>query len=261
MDNTPLHPDITTLPPDTGQRHGDFLTAIPYNRSMYRTTLLLRLASMLDAVIILAALAGQKVDDEYYIGNWAFGCPTAAMAWLWSAGDIGAMLVRDRGFRWTKDDPTKLPRSTKFSWGKPGGHVAAHLLIWTPTAAMMAIVISNWLLYQNNGWFGANVDPRQTNTMAAVIFFMFILTMIHFSLFIFAIVEVDNERRHYSDVVFVPRGELCEMVPVPPSTPWELFSPRKLLLSYFANHYVRFVPGADGTVTVARDYSSRQARF
>ncbi|GJC87276.1 hypothetical protein ColLi_10114 [Colletotrichum liriopes] len=85
--------------------------------------------------------------------------------------------------------------------------------------------------------------------------------MIHFSLFVLACVEVDNNRRQYSDVVFVPRGELCEMVPVPPTTPWEIFSPRKLLLSYFANHYVRFVPGADGTVTMARDYSSRQARF
>ncbi|KAJ0328518.1 hypothetical protein COL5a_004827 [Colletotrichum fioriniae] len=200
MDNTPLHPDITTLPPDTGQRHGDFLTAIPYNRSMYRTTLLLRLASMLDAVIILASLASQKEDDAFITDNWSFGCPTAVLALLWSAGDNG------------------------------GGSLDG-------------------------------IDPRQTHTMAAVIFFMFVLVMIHFALFIFAIVEVDNERRHYSDVVFIPRGELCEMVPVPPSTPWEMFSPRKLLLSYFANHYVRFVPGADGTVTVARDYSSRQARF
>ncbi|KAK1473119.1 hypothetical protein CCUS01_05726 [Colletotrichum cuscutae] len=261
MDNTPLHPDITTLPPDTGQRHGDFLTAIPYNRSMYRTTLLLRLASMLDAVIILASLASQKEDDAFITDNWSFGCPTAVLALLWSAGDVGAMLVRDRGFRWTKNDSTKLPRSTKFSWGKPGAHVAAHLLIWLPTAAFMGIVISNWLFYQNGGGSLGGVDPRQTHTMAAVIFFMFVLTMIHFALFIFAIVEVDNVRRHYSDVVFIPRGELCEMVPVPPSTPWEMFSPRKLLLSYFANHYVRFVPGADGTVTVARDYSSRQARF
>ncbi|OHF04017.1 hypothetical protein CORC01_00879 [Colletotrichum orchidophilum] len=260
MDNTPLHPDITTLPPDTGQRHGDFLTAIPYNRSMYRTTLLLRLASILDAVIILGALAAQHPEDYYYLGNWAFGCPTAAMACLWSLGDIAAMLVRDRGFRWTKNDPTKLPRSTKFSWGSPGGHVSAHLLIWTPTVVFMCIITSNWLQYENDYNFG-HMDQRHTNVVAALIFFMFILTMIHFALFIFAIVDVDNERRHYSDVVFIPRGELCEMVPVPPTTPWEIFSPRKLLLSYFANHYVRFVPGADGTVTVARDYSSRQARF
>ncbi|EQB44074.1 hypothetical protein CGLO_17218 [Colletotrichum gloeosporioides Cg-14] len=105
------------------------------------------------------------------------------------------------------------------------------------------------------------VDERQTHTMTALIFFMFWLMVVHFALFVFACVEVDNIRRQYSDVVFVPRGELCEMVPVPPTSAWEIFVPRRMMLSYFANHYVRFVPGADGSVTVARDYSSRQARF
>ncbi|OHW99184.1 hypothetical protein CSPAE12_02068 [Colletotrichum incanum] len=261
MDNTPLHPDIITLPPDTGQRHGDFLTAIPYNRSMYRTTLLLRITSILVGSIIVGLVGSKQYDSSLGFNNLVFGAPTAILAWLWSMGDVTALLVRDRGLRWTKNDPTKLPRSTRFSWGSPGGHVAAHLVIWAPTLALMIMVVVSWMDYTRSSSWGPPPNPQELNTVAALIFFMFVLMMIHFSLFVLACVEVDNNRRHYSDVVFVPRGELCEMVPVPPTTPWEIFSPRKLLLSYFANHYVRFVPGADGTVTMARDYSSRQARF
>ncbi|KAJ0163753.1 hypothetical protein CTA2_2467 [Colletotrichum tanaceti] len=263
MDNTPLHPDIITLPLDTGQRHGDFLTAIPHNRSMYRTTLLLRLSSLLVASIILGIVGAQRYGDLNMIGNLSFGAPTAGLAWLWSAGDVVALLVRDRGLRWAKDDPMKLPRSTRFSWGAPGGHVTAHLCIWAPTLAFLGIILATWLDYSRNGggWGNRSPDPRQLSIMSSLSVFMFLLAMIHFSLFVLACVAVDNNRRQYSDVVFVPRVELCEMVPVPPTTPWELFSPRRLLLSYFANHYVRFVPGADGTVTMARDYSTRQARF
>ncbi|GJC87275.1 hypothetical protein ColLi_10113 [Colletotrichum liriopes] len=153
MDNTPLHPDIITLPLDTGQRHGDFLTAIPYNRSMYRTTLLLRITSILVASIIIGlvgsvgSVGSMQYDSSLGFNNLVFGVPTAALAWLWSMGDIIAMLVRDRGLRWTKNDPTKLPRSTRFSWGSPGGHVTAHLVIWVPTLAFSVIVVLAWLNY------------------------------------------------------------------------------------------------------------------
>uniref|UniRef100_L2G8Q3 Uncharacterized protein n=1 Tax=Colletotrichum fructicola (strain Nara gc5) TaxID=1213859 RepID=L2G8Q3_COLFN len=215
MDNTPLHPAITTLAPDpSGTRHGAFLAAIPHNRSMYRTTLCLRLASLLLALVILGGVLGSMHEtDDMYVSNWAMGSPTSALAMLWSGGDLVALVVRDRGVRWTKSKDR--PRSTRFSWGSPGGHV----------------------------------DERQTHTMTALIFFMFWLMVVHFALFVFACVEVDNIRRQYSDVVFVPRGELCEMVPVPPTSAWEIFVPRRMMLSYFANHYVRFVPGADGSVT------------
>ncbi|KAK2760552.1 hypothetical protein CKAH01_05238 [Colletotrichum kahawae] len=260
MDNTPLHPAITTLAPDpSGTRHGAFLAAIPHNRSMYRTTLCLRLASLLLALVILGGVLGSMHEtDDMWVSNWAMGSPTSALAMLWSGGDLVALVVRDRGVRWTKSK--ERPRSTRFSWGSPGGHVAAHLLIWAPTAAMSGVVISGWLQYigMDLAW---PVEDRQAHTMTALIFFMFWLMVVHFALFVFACVEVDNIRRHYSDVVFVPRGELCEMVPVPPTSAWEIFVPRRMMLSYFANHYVRFVPGADGSVTVARDYSSRQARF
>ncbi|TDZ21595.1 hypothetical protein Cob_v005456 [Colletotrichum orbiculare MAFF 240422] len=260
MDNTPLHPDIVTLPQDgSGHRHGDFLTAIPYNRSMYRTTLILRIASVLLAVTILGALASQRIQDTTFVSNWCFGSPTAILGLTWSLLDLMALCVRDKGVRWTKDT-TRRQRSTRFSWGPPGAHVAGHLIIWAATAALMGFLISQWIIFQTGGPYEL-FDKRQAQTMAALIFFMFWLMTIHFSLFIFASVEVDNIRRQYSDVVFVPRGALCEMVPVPPTTPTEIFVPRRMTLSFFANHYVRFVPGANGTVTVARDYSSRQARF
>lgn len=261
MDNTPLHPAITTLAPDpSGTRHGAFLAAIPHNRSMYRTTLCLRIASLLLALVILGGVLGSmRETDDMYVSNWAMGSPTSALAMLWSGGDLVALVVRDRGVRWTKSKDR--PRSTRFSWGSPGGHVAAHLLIWAATAATMGVVISGWLSYMDLDPTYWQVDERQTHTMTALIFFMFWLMVVHFALFVFACVEVDNIRRQYSDVVFVPRGELCEMVPVPPTSAWEIFVPRMMMLSYFANHYVRFVPGADGSVTVARDYSSRQARF
>ncbi|KAL0932789.1 uncharacterized protein CTRU02_211752 [Colletotrichum truncatum] len=259
MDNTPLHPAIMTLAPESsGHRHGDFLAAIPYNRSMYRTTLCLRVASILLGITILGALGSQRDGDFLYSWNWAMGSPTAVLGIIWSLADLIALLVRDKGVRWTKDTGRRQ-RSTRFSWGNTGGHVAGHLLVWLPTAALMGVVVAQWLDYQRGTYWV--VDARQSHTTAALVFFMFWLMVVHFSLFVFACVEVDNIRRQYSDVVFVPRGELCEMVPVPPTTPMEIFIPRRMMLSYFANHYVRFVPGADGTVTVARDYSSRQARF
>ncbi|KAF9871802.1 hypothetical protein CkaCkLH20_10736 [Colletotrichum karsti] len=258
--NTPLHPDITTLPPDTGQRHGDFLTAIPYNRSMYRTTFSLRAASVLFGLITLGILASQIDTDLNFIQNWAMGSPTAILAILWSLADIIALVVRDRGVRWTKDDGSggRRQRSTRFSWGSPGGHVAGHLFIWAPAAAMMGVTVAFWLDFMEYDRPGRE---RELHTMTGLIVSMFCTMVIHFALFVFACVEVDNAQRQYSDVVFVPRGELSEMVPVPPTTPWEIFVPKKMSLSFFANHYVRFVPGVDGTVTVARDYSSRQARF
>ncbi|KAJ5020094.1 hypothetical protein K4K57_003505 [Colletotrichum sp. SAR 10_99] len=237
MDNTPLHPAITTLAPDpSGTRHGAFLAAIPHNRSMYRTTLCLRLASLLLALVILGGVLGSMHEtDDMYVSNWAMGSPTAALAMLWSSADLVALIVRDRGVRWTKSK--ERPRSTRFSWGSPGGHVAAHLLIWAPTAATMGVVISGWLSYMDLDPTYWQVDERQTHTMTALIFFMFWLMVVHFALFVFACVEVDNIRRQYSDVVFVPRGELCEMVPVPPTSAWEIFVPRRMMLSYFANHY------------------------
>ncbi|KAI8270073.1 hypothetical protein K4K58_012259 [Colletotrichum sp. SAR11_239] len=182
MDNTPLHPAITTLAPDpSGTRHGAFLAAIPHNRSMYRTTLCLRIASLLLALVILGGVLGSMHEtDDMYVSNWAMGSPTSALAMLWSGGDLVALVVRDRGVRWTKSK--ERPRT--------------------------------------------------------LIFFMFWLMVVHFALFVFACVEVDNIRRQYSDVVFVPRGELCEMVPVPPTSAWEIFVPRRMMLSYFANHYV-----------------------
>ncbi|OLN96813.1 hypothetical protein CCHL11_02371 [Colletotrichum chlorophyti] len=259
MDNTPLHPDIIPLPPDSGHRHGDFLTAIPYNRSMYRTIFLLRVASILDSLCVFGTLATMRPqDDLYYSVNWAYGGPPAGLAALWSLTDIIVMLVRDKGLRWTKNDPTKLPRSTKYSWGHAGGHVTAQLIIWVLVLVLTGLLVLNWLSVKD---LPTAVQGDNQNKVAALVFWMFVLVTIHFALFVFAIVEVDNGRRNYSDVIFIPRGELCEMVPVPPSAPVEIFHTRRLPLSYFANHYVRFVPGADGTVTMARDYSSRQARF
>ncbi|KAF6824951.1 hypothetical protein CPLU01_10551 [Colletotrichum plurivorum] len=259
MDNTPLHPDIVTLPQDSaGTRHGDFLAAVPYNRSMYRSTLCLRASSVLVGVMILGTLASQDGGDEFYVMGWCLGSPTAALGILWSCADVGALVVRDRGVRWTKDTGRRQ-RSTRFSWGHPGGHVAGHLIIWTATAALLGVVAKIFMEYNMEAAIASNA--RRAHVMTALLFFMFWLMVIHFALFVFACVEVDNIRRQYRDVVFVPRGELREMVPVPPTTPMEIFVPRRMTLSFFANHYVRFVPGADGTVTVARDYSSRQARF
>ncbi|KAI8182584.1 hypothetical protein K4K51_000857 [Colletotrichum sp. SAR 10_75] len=104
MDNTPLHPAITTLAPDpSGTRHGAFLAAIPHNRSMYRTTLCLRIASLLLALVILGGVLGSMHEtDDMYVSNWAMGSPTSALAMLWSGGDLMALVVRDRGVRWTK---------------------------------------------------------------------------------------------------------------------------------------------------------------
>lgn len=173
MDNTPLHPAITTLAPDpSGTRHGAFLAAIPHNRSMYRTTLCLRLASLLLALVILGGVLGSMHEtDDMYVSNWAMGSPTSALAMLWSGADLVALVVRDRGVRWTKSKDR--PRSTRFSWGSPGGHVAAHLLIWAATAATMGVVISGWLSYMDLDPTYWQVDERQTHTMTALIFFMF----------------------------------------------------------------------------------------
>ncbi|KAK1579330.1 uncharacterized protein LY79DRAFT_592961 [Colletotrichum navitas] len=243
MDAIPIYHDVAAVPSSIGHHRGDFLTAVPSNRSMYRYTLLLRATSLLVASIILGLVAFAQppdgaTDDFLAASILSFGTPTAVFAW--TAGGHGSPR-----------------RSTRFSWGRPNSHVAAHLLIWAPTLAFIGVLLSAWRTYAR---FPVRALYRM-NLTAALIFFMFVLVTVHFSLFVLACVEVDKNRRQYSDVVYLPRGDLRETVPVPPTTPWELFSPRQLVLSYFANHYVRFVTGADGTVTVARDYSSRQARF
>ncbi|WDK23063.1 hypothetical protein CGRA01v4_14354 [Colletotrichum graminicola] len=265
MDAIPIYHDVAAVPPSIGHHHGDFLTAVPSNRSMYRSTLLLRCTSLLVASIMLGLVAFAQPSsgasgDFLAASILSYGTPTAVFAWVWSVVDVLALLGRDRGFRWTADgrgSAARPRRSTRFSWGRPDSHVAAHLLIWAPTLAFIGLLLGAWWTYARSP--GRHL--YRMNLTAALIFFMFVLMTIHFSLFVLACVEVDKNRRQYSDVVYLPRGDLRETVPVPPTTPWELFSPRRLVLSYFANHYVRFATGADGTVTVARDYSSRQARF
>ncbi|KAK2057326.1 hypothetical protein LY76DRAFT_516507 [Colletotrichum caudatum] len=255
MDAIPIYHDIAAVPASIIHHHGDFLTAVPSYRSMRRATLLLRAASLFVASAILGLVSfaqqhdGTGAGDDLALGSLIYGTPTAVFAWIWSAVDVAALLGRARG----------PPRKPRFSWGRPGSHVAAHLLIWVPTMAFVGLLLAEWWAYAHSpGW-----ALHRLNLTAGLIFSMFVLMMVHFSLFVLACVEVDNNRRQYSDVVYLPRGggDPPETVPVPPTTPWELFSPRRLTLSYFANHYVRFVPGADGTVTVARDYSSREATF
>lgn len=84
--------------------------------------------------------------------------------------------------------------------------------------------------------------------------------MLHFILFVFACIETDFRNRKESDVIFLPTESLQERAAIPPSTLFDAFRRKKLPLAYYANHYVRYVPGTDGTVRVARDYASRQVR-
>lgn len=171
MDNTPLHPDVVTLPQDSaGTRHGDFLAAVPYNRSMYRSTLCLRVSSVLLGVTILGALATQDRDEDASVMLWCLGSPTAALGIAWSLADICALLVRDRGVRWTKDSGRRQ-RSTRFSWGHPGGHVAGHLIIWTATAALLGVVAKIFMEY--NMTYPVAMNDRRAHVMTALLFFMF----------------------------------------------------------------------------------------
>lgn len=178
VDTMPLHhdiaTDIVTIAAGSGLRPGDYLTAIPYNRSMYRTTLVLRLSAIVDSVVILGVLGSQNatVSGGDTI-NWAFGSPMACLSILWSAADVVGLLVRDRGVRWAKSDPAKLPRSTRFSWGGPGWHVAAHLIIWLTTLVCMGIIIWMWL--DDRDLYFIGVDVPLVRLGGALIFFMFIL--------------------------------------------------------------------------------------
>ncbi|EFQ25944.1 uncharacterized protein GLRG_01088 [Colletotrichum graminicola M1.001] len=267
MDAIPIYHDVAAVPPSIGHHHGDFLTAVPSNRSMYRSTLLLRCTSLLVASIMLGLVAFAQPSsgasgDFLAASILSYGTPTAVFALgLERRRRPSRCSGRDRGFRWTagrsRDRPPGRDAARASAGGRPDSHVAAHLLIWAPTLAFIGLLLGAWWTYARSP--GRHL--YRMNLTAALIFFMFVLMTIHFSLFVLACVEVDKNRRQYSDVVYLPRGDLRETVPVPPTTPWELFSPRRLVLSYFANHYVRFATGADGTVTVARDYSSRQARF
>ena len=72
--------------------------------------------------------------------------------------------------------------------------------------------------------------------------------------------ETDIRNRKESDAIFVPSEDIQERTHIPPATIGDVFFRKKLPVSYYANHYVRFVPGTDGTLQVARDYSSRQIR-
>ncbi|KAK1990064.1 hypothetical protein LX36DRAFT_740812 [Colletotrichum falcatum] len=274
MDSIPLHHDVAALPAGIGHHHGDFLTAVPSNRPMRRTTLALRAASLLVASVVLGIVASAQQSDKgpadgLALGALTYGAPTAVLAWLWSLADVVALLAHRRRRAAANlhddDDDLETRRSSsswRFSWGRPGAHVAAHLLVWAPTMAFIGLLLAAWWDYARPPGWGTVPDSQRMNMAVALVFFMFVLMTIHFSLFVLACAEVDGNRRRYSDVVYLPRGSPRETtVPVPPTTPWELFSPRRLRLSYFASHYVRFVPAADGTVTVARDYSSRQARF
>lgn len=79
--------------------------------------------------------------------------------------------------------------------------------------------------------------------------------LIHFSLFVLACVATDDKVRGFSDVVFIPKDQAPEEEVQPlPSSLWDVLRPKKLPMAVSVNQYVRFLPAADGTVRVARDF-------
>ncbi|KAK2037655.1 hypothetical protein LZ31DRAFT_560229 [Colletotrichum somersetense] len=167
MDAIPIYHDIAAVPASIVHHHGDFLTAVPSYRSMHRATLLLRAASLFAASAILGLVSfaqqrdGGAAGDDLALGSLTYGTPTAVFAWVWSAVDVAALLGRARG----------PPRKPRFGWGRPGSHVAAHLLIWAPTMAFIGLLLADWWAYAHSpGW-----ALHRLNLTAGLIFSMFVL--------------------------------------------------------------------------------------
>ncbi|KAM0274002.1 hypothetical protein ACHAQH_008059 [Verticillium albo-atrum] len=265
MDTTPLDPSRVSLAVPEDTRGGSFYTATPHHRSTHRTAFLLRVASILFSLTTLCLIAYTTThNDPYYPTNWAFGSPTAILALVWSILDIAVRIGRDRGLWWRHRHRAR--RSRRFSFGPPGLHVTAHLGIWLGSAVLSVFLWLSYAEMKSSAWYsfdssGGYIDyaledaAKRTCTIAV---FHLLLPIVHFVLFVFACIAADDEKRKHVDVVFVPKEDLREFEKVPPATLFEVVRRKRLPIAYYANHSVRYEPGADGTVQMLRDYSSRQ---
>ncbi|KAM0327603.1 hypothetical protein ACHAQA_005896 [Verticillium albo-atrum] len=262
MDTTPLAPDRISLPAHDGTRGGDFYTATPHHRSTHRTAFLLRVASIIISIIAISVIAYSTThSDLNYDLNWALGSPTAILALIWSSADIIVRLVRDRGLWWRRIHRPR--RNRRFSFGPPGLHVTAHLAIWVGSAVLSVFLWSDYISQRLNAealedLYDVQYSKNGANRTGAIAAMHVLLPILHFVLFVFACIAADDAKRKHTDVIFLPREDLREFEKVPPSTLVEVVRRKRLPLAYYANHSVRYETGADGTVQMLRDYSSRQ---
>ncbi|KAH6691860.1 hypothetical protein EV126DRAFT_444919 [Verticillium dahliae] len=273
-----------TTPEDT--RGGAFYTAVPHHRSTHRTAFVLRVTSIILSVMAISVICYSFTHDDVEPDvNAAFGAPTAIVALVWSSLDIVFRIVRDHGLWWRNADRDR--RDRRFSFGHPCLHVTAHLAIWLGSAVLSVFLWQSYV-YQRTPWpdwyspdiytlgYDTASSSRRTLTIAVLHALLpcvlpspvshvpcrransAMSRIVHFVLFVFACIAADDKKRHHVDVVFVPREDLREFEKVPPATLVEVVRSKRLPIAYYANHSVRYEPGADGTVQILRDYSSRQ---
>ncbi|KAG7123765.1 hypothetical protein HYQ44_002401 [Verticillium longisporum] len=170
---------------------------------------------------------------------------------------LSVMAISVICYSFTHDD---VEPDVSAAFGAPTAIVA---LVWSS----LDIVLRISYVYQRTpwpDWYNPHVytpgynyisSSRRTLTIAVL---HALLPIVHFVLFVFACIAADDKKRHHVDVVFVPREDLREFEKVPPATLFEVVRRKRLPIAYYANHSVRYEPGADGTVQMLRDYSSRQ---
>ncbi|PNH62070.1 hypothetical protein VD0002_g5870 [Verticillium dahliae] len=264
-DTTLLDPASISITTPEDTRGGAFYTAVPHHRSTHRTAFVLRVTAIILSVMAISVICYSFPHDDVEPDvNAAFGAPTAIVALVWSSLDIVFRIVRDHGL-WGRN-AARARRDRRFSFGHPCLHVTAHLAIWLGSAVLSVFLWQSYV-YQRTPWpdwyspdiytlgYDTASSSRRTLTIAVL---HALLPIVHFVLFVFACIAADDKKRHHVDVVFVPREDLREFEKVPPATLVEVVRSKRLPIAYYANHSVRYEPGADGTVQILRDYSSRQ---
>ena len=146
LNSSPI--DIESSAPDSSPHPpGIFLTAIPHPRRLFILKTLLRTIGLL-AAPFLAAHA-RRIDtspdlsypvpltEDSYLTSWEFfiGVPLAGMSLAWNLCDIIAMFWRHGWKPWERPMRDAKGGIDSETWGHPGWHVAAHLVVFSIAAA------------------------------------------------------------------------------------------------------------------------------
>ncbi|ORY62386.1 uncharacterized protein BCR38DRAFT_517907 [Pseudomassariella vexata] len=188
---------------------------VPYSRACHITKILLISFSMMFCLIVLGISIALIVDPNLYSPMVVWIAPQAGIAFCWSVAELMTICARTghRGIH-------------------PGAHVALHLLLWMGFST--SVGLTSYFLAEAVGCdyycshYSSYYDvPRYSqgyiNAMGALVAFLSLLIIIHFSLFIRACVETAQRNRMTMQVYFVPQhvyyGQPLQQYPVSQGIP------------------------------------------
>ncbi|KAI0126223.1 hypothetical protein BJ170DRAFT_634203 [Xylariales sp. AK1849] len=168
---------------------------IPYSRAWQITKIVFVSLSMIFCIVLLGISIALAVDIEIESLQVVWIAPQAGIALCWSIAEVITICTRSgrRGIH-------------------PGAHVALHLLLWLGfcaasglTGYLISIALECDYYCRNYSDYYDPSSSRYVSAMEAILAFLSLLVLIHFTLFVRACVETAQRNSTAGPVIMVPQ--------------------------------------------------------